>query len=269
MSLWLAPVAIDVGRLTLLITAFALTDAGLTTWNDICDVETDTASKESQRNTRPIASGMLSVRWARLQVATLLFAALVTAALISIWFGVVLTCGAIYGLVYSARPVYAGGRPLVSQLFWVVLWPAMYAGIALVMDGRLGRGWIYLVGVVLYMGIGETLAKDIRDIENDSKTGKNTTPVVFGYRRTVVVSAAAFVLGSAITLASSFSVPGPWNAGLTGALAVILSFWCVRAVSIARRLRDTYSKSAARQLHVDSIQFFIVINLLFIVELAR
>lgn len=269
MSLWLAQAPIDLRRLSLLIAACALADAGLTTWNDICDIETDAVSSEPQRNTRPIASGIIPIWWARLQVAALLVLALLSSVFISVWFTAVLACGAIYGLVYSARPVYAGGRPLVSQLFWVVLWPAMYAGIALVMGGHFGRGWLYVVGVVFYMGIGETLAKDIRDKENDSRTGKNTTPVAFGHQPTARVSAAAFILGSGAILGSSWLAPGQWNPGLTAALAVILAFWCARVISIAQRLQRSYSKAAARKLHVDSIQFFILINLLFIVDLAR
>jgi 4-hydroxybenzoate polyprenyltransferase len=125
------------------------------------------------------------------------------------------------------------------------------------------------LGVILYMGIGETLAKDIRDIENDSQTGKNTTPVVFGYKHTTLISATAFNLGSCTIIGSSLLVPGHWNPGLTAALVIVMTFWCARVISIARLLQASYSKTIARKLHVESIQVFIVANLLFIVGLTQ
>lgn len=269
MALWLTEGSVDVPRLALFVAAAALADAGLTTWNDACDVKTDRLSIEPQRNTRPIASGTISGRWARVQVASLLSLAVLTAGIISVWFAALLAAGIIYGLAYSARPVYAEGRPVISQLFWVVLWPAMYGVIALVMSGTFPNGWLYVVGVVLYMGIAETLAKDIRDVENDSQTGKNTTPVVFGHQRTALISATAFILGSGTIVASSVMIPGHWNPGLTAALVIVLTFWCTRVISMARLLQKSYSKTIARDLHVGSIQVFIVTNLLFIVGLTQ
>jgi 4-hydroxybenzoate polyprenyltransferase len=145
----------------------------------------------------------------------------------------------------------------------------MYSVIALVMNGVFPNGWLYVLGVILYMGIGETLAKDIRDIENDSQTGKNTTPVVFGHKHTTLMSAAAFILGSCTIRGSSLLVPSHWNPGLTAALVIVMTFWCARVIFIARRLVASYSKTMARNLHVESIHVFIVANLLFIVGLTQ
>jgi 4-hydroxybenzoate polyprenyltransferase len=269
MTLWLTSGSVDVARLILLLIVATLADAGLTTWNDYCDVKTDGLSTEPQRNTRPIVAGLISARWAGTQVAVLLCAALIAASVVSFWFSLLLAGFIVYGLIYSARPVYASGRPVISQIFWIVLWPSMYVGIALVMHGDIRRGWLYILGVVLYMGIGETLAKDIRDLENDAQAAKNTTPVVFGHKYTATISAVAFVMGSVVLVGSTFLLPRGWNPGLTAALTVVLTTWSARVISTTHRLHQSYSKSAARSLHVESIQFFIVVNLLFIVGLAR
>lgn len=268
MSLWLAHGSVDTTRLALMLLVAIMTDAGLTTWNDYCDVKTDSLSIEPQRNTRPLVAGIVSARWARTQAATLLILGLVTASFVSIWFSLLLLCFVLYGLVYSARPIYASGRPIISQLFWIILWPAMYLGIALVMRGDAHRAWLYLVGVVLFMGIGETLAKDLRDLDNDAQAAKNTTPVILGHQKTAVMSAAAFALGSVALIGATMTVPEGGNLGLTAAVTLVLVMWCGRALILSRRLYGSYDKTDARDLHVEAIRTFVMINLLFVVELA-
>ena len=267
MALWLGDGSVDVTRLLLLIAAFALADAGLTTWNDICDIETDRASSEAQRNTRALAAGVISMRWARAQVILLESAALVIAFAIEPAFGLLLAGGVIYGLGYSARPVYAGGRPLVSQGFWLVLWPAMYGGVALVMGGDLSNGALYVLATVLFMGVAETLAKDLRDLENDTLAGKRTTPVAFGPRRAAIVSGAAFAAGSVLYVTASVGAPNG-SAGLTAALAVVVALWTGRAVQIVRELLRGYDKAPARALHVGAIRVFLTVNALFLAGLT-
>ena len=267
MALWLGEGTVDVPRLLLLIAAFALTDAGLTTWNDVCDVPTDRASSEPQRNTRPLATGLLSMRWARIQVALLEAAGVAVAFAVSPVFALLLAAGVVYGLAYSAPPVYAGGRPLVSQGFWLILWPAMYGGVALVMGGELSGGLLYIAATVLFMGLAETLAKDLRDLENDSVADKRTTPVVLGAQRTAVASGIAFAAGSALFVAAALAAPhaGP---GLAAALAVVLALWVGRATQIVLALTRAYDKSAARDLHLGAIRVFLTVNALFIAGLA-
>jgi 1,4-dihydroxy-2-naphthoate octaprenyltransferase len=207
------------------------------------------------------------MRWGRTQVAVLESLALLAALAISPWFAGLLAGAVVYGIAYSGGPVYAGGRPLVSQMFWIVLWPGMYAGVALVMGGRLERGLLYVAGVILFMGVAETLAKDLRDLSNDTRAGKRTTPVAIGAGVAAGVAAVAFALGSLGLVGASLFAPH-WNPGLTVALAVVLGLWCGRAGLLARQMTQAYSKQAARAMHVGAIRVFLVVNALFLTGLT-
>jgi 4-hydroxybenzoate polyprenyltransferase len=269
MAVWLGHGQVRVGELARLIVAFACTDAGLTTWNDVCDLDTDRYSSEGQRNRRPLAAGSISLRWARRQVLVLVACGLAAAFALSWSFGLLLACGALFGLGYSAKPVYMGGRPLVSQAFWVVLWPAMYAGVALALDeGPLSSGWLYVAGTVSFMGIGETLAKDLRDLENDSRAGKRTTPVAFGTASTTPLSLVALLLGAVLWVMAG-ALASPSNGRLTAALGVVLALWIGRAAVLTVELSRGYAKQLARDMHVGSIRVFLTVNLLFLAGLYR
>ncbi len=265
MAMWVAPDA-PVGRVLLLAAAFALTDGGLTTWNDLCDRETDKASSEAQRNARPIAAGTVPVGWARVQVAVLTCAGIAAGLLVEPWLGGLMLAGALYGLAYSAKPVYAGGRPLVSQLFWVALWPGLFLAVVIALDGRLSPGWVYVCGVVAFMAVGETLAKDLRDLDNDAATGKRTTPVVYGPRKTSVVAATAMTVGGLLWIVAVL-LADPLPGRLAAALAVVLALWTGRAWRLALSLRADWTKDAARDLHVGSIRVFLTVNLLLVAGL--
>jgi 4-hydroxybenzoate polyprenyltransferase len=267
MALWLRAGDVPWLRLGELVLIFVCTDAALTTWNDVCDQETDRASSEPQRHTRPLVSGIVSLRWARRQVAVLASTAVLAAVRLSPWFALLLASGVAYGIAYSAKPVYAGGRPLVSQMFWVVLWPSMFAGVRLALGGgRLWPGALYVAGTVAFMGVGETLAKDLRDLENDAVTNKKTTPVTYGPKRAAMASLAALACGSGLWVAASIAIR-PLSLRLTLALAVVLTLWVGRAATLAKSLRGEYTKADARALHVGSIRVFITVNLLLIAGL--
>ena len=55
--------------------AIVLADAGGSTLNDVCDVETDRASAEPSRRQRPVASGLVSMPAALVQAVALLVVA--------------------------------------------------------------------------------------------------------------------------------------------------------------------------------------------------
>jgi len=267
MALWLRGPAVSPQALTSLVLSFVLADAGLTTLNDILDVSTDRASVESQRHLRPLAVGSVSIKAAYVQVVLLEACALIAALIVSPIFLALLGMGVIYGVCYSARPVYAGGRPLVSQAFWLLVWFAMYLGVYIGVGGDFVAGLPYVVATVLFMGVGETLAKDLRDIDNDSLTGKRTTPVVLGVETAAWASAGTLALGSIVYLAAAASAPRGVPT-LIGTIAVVLGLWCGRVLLLARSLRDGYVKADARALHMGCIRVFLTVNLLFIAVLG-
>lgn len=267
MALWLRGPAVPAQSLVLLILSFSLADAGLTTLNDISDRSTDRASLERQRHMRPVATGSVSVRSAYIQVVILETCALVAALGVSPLFLGLVSMGVLYGVGYSVRPIYAGGRPVISQAFWIVVWPAMYVGVYIGVGGDFAAGLPYVAATVLFMGVGETLAKDLRDIDNDSLTGKRTTPVAVGVKTSTTLSTGALVLGAiAYVLAAATTqrdVPA-----LASAIAVIVGLWCARVLELTKMLRSTYTKANARALHMGCIRVFLTANLLFITGLG-
>jgi 4-hydroxybenzoate polyprenyltransferase len=266
-SLWLRGPAIPLQTLTLLLLSFGLADAGLTTLNDISDRSTDRASVESQRHMRPLATGSVSVRGAYVQVVLLETCALIAALAVSPIFLALVGLGVLYGVGYSVRPVYAEGRPVVSQAFWIAVWPAMYIGVYIGVGGDFVAGLPYLAATVLFMGVGETLAKDLRDIDNDSLTGKRTTPVAVGVETASAVSAVALVLGSvAYVVAAATAHRGA--PALLASITVVVGLWCGRALKLTRMLRSGYAKADARALHMGCIRVFLTANLLFITGLG-
>jgi 4-hydroxybenzoate polyprenyltransferase len=267
MALWLRGPAVPLPRLALLLLSLMLADAGLTTLNDICDVETDRASVESQRYLRPLAAGSISIKGAYVQVALLETGAVIAALAVSPVFLALLGTGVLYGIGYSVRPVYAGGRPIVSQAFWLAVWFAMYGGVYLAIGGDFLAGLPYIAATILFMGVGETLAKDLRDVENDSLTGKRTTPVAVGVETAAGASAGALVLGSLAYLAAAATARHGTPA-LLGSIAVVLGLWCGRVLQLTGTLRSAYAKADARGLHMGCIRVFLTVNLLFIAVLG-
>jgi 4-hydroxybenzoate polyprenyltransferase len=264
MALLTAGSGVDAGRLVLVVVACACGDGAFTTYNDLSDLETDRLSREDQRRLRPLASGRLPERWAQVQVVVLATLCAVLSFVVALPFGLLLLAGMVYGAVYSGLGVRVVGRPLISQAYWLVLWPSMYFGVLLSTDGTWWRGVPYVVGTMLFMGIGETLAKDLRDLENDAAAGKITTPVQQGHRRSSRVALVAFVLATPLlALAPLTADHTSWR--LVGALSVVLALWLGRVVLIDRVLAVRYDHAAARVLHVGAIRVFLTINLLIIV----
>lgn len=254
-------------KLVYLLLSLSLADAGLTTLNDISDRDTDRASIERQRHSRPVATGSVSVKAAYLQVVLLETAAVLAALAVSPVFLTLVAGGVLYGVGYSVRPIYAGGRPVISQAFWLVVWPGMYLTVYIGVGGDFVRGLPYVGATMLFMGVGETLAKDIRDVENDSITGKRTTPVTIGVETAVVISAACFILGStAYVVAAANTYLG--ISALIGTVLVVVGLWSGHAVRLAGMLRSNYAKAEARALHMGCIRVFLTVNLLFITALG-
>jgi 4-hydroxybenzoate polyprenyltransferase len=265
MALWLdgePPIA----TLAALIVCLALTDAGLTTLNDIADGATDRASVEPQRHGRPVAAERVSVRDAYVQVVLLELGALAAAIAISPPLAVLVALAIVYGVAYSARPISLGGRPFLSQAFWILLWPVILLAVYIVLSGELARGVPYVVATVFFMGIGETLAKDVRDVDNDALAGKRTTPVAVGVPAASCVAVVAFAVGSVGYVLAAVLVAE--SAVLVLALLLVLGLWCGRAAELAATLRREYRKDAARALHMGALRVFLTVNLLTIVALA-
>ena len=255
MAIWLQGDDVEWARVALLIFSLVCMDAGLSTWNDLADVRTDAASSELHRSERPLVTGQLSERWARFQILLLeligMGLALAFYPILAIFFAPLIA----YAWLYSGpREMKASsGRlehliakvmwPFIYQLFWLVVWPGMFLVVSIALDAFPPTTWLYVAGNVFFMGFAEILAKDLRDLENDSLTDKRTVPVAVGVDLSTTLCLVGFGLGGLLwILASIFR--DDWNVGLTMALSVVLLLWMGRATLLSLSLRRSYSNRA-------------------------
>ncbi|MFX1249477.1 MAG: UbiA family prenyltransferase [Promethearchaeota archaeon] len=163
-----------------------LADAGACTFNDIADIEVDSKSIESRRF-RPLVVGTVSVRSAWIQGLLLYCLSAFLAFFINPTFFLLTILMLIWAFQYSFPPLRLTGRPYISQVYWVVfvcLWIALLTSyLELPFIKSFFDIFPYLMYMMFYLCLGETMAKDIRDWDNDKSAGKNTTTVVIGPAR--------------------------------------------------------------------------------------
>ncbi|WP_343575071.1 prenyltransferase [Mycobacterium sp.] len=246
-------------RIILVVLALTLFHGGQTLFNDVADVAVDRASTERSRQDRALVVGALS-RNELVVVGTILVGAAGAVSLLLPWTNrIVFLIALPVVLSYNFKPVGLSGRPLATQVFWPVTWVLMYAYCAggLDFDGW-RRGLPYLAFTIVFMGLGEGLCQDVRDVDNDEKGGRRTTPVRFGASRTSTWALLAFVASI-----------GPWawhvwRSGMPPAIAAAgfacLGAWAVVAWLSVRRLHVSYTKKDGKLLHGGSIITFTAIN---------
>ncbi|NIP35985.1 MAG: hypothetical protein GWN18_13555, partial [Thermoplasmata archaeon] len=148
-----------------------LIDAGACTLNDIGDLDSDKASTEGNRSERPLVLGSVSERAAWVQGLALFTAGAVLAAWLSIWVLLFATLLVIISYQYSFPPMRMDARPYVQQLFWftfgILYFLAVYSFVVAYsqpMEGFWMAALGMIIGVQVFAALGETLAKDLRDL---------------------------------------------------------------------------------------------------------
>ena len=244
------------------IVAMSAIGAAMRTLNDVADRENDRLSSEPSRHGRPIVTGAVPSGWALAQVAVLSLGGIAVAFAASLGFGVLMALGTLGLVLYSVGPAPVAALPL-SQIYWIAFWSTVYFSLYLAIGGRLTRGLAYLAATCVFMGVGETLAKDLRDLDNDTRAGRRTTPVWLGWRRAARVCVGAYLLGGLGFLAAALTLQ-PANVRLAIAVGIVVALWGVRCVQALAAMREGYSKAQARVLHVGSVRVFLIVNLLFL-----
>ncbi|MFI6041787.1 prenyltransferase [Nocardia sp. NPDC051321] len=263
----LAMIAVQVGRdlpwapSCLAISAVVLFHGGQTLFNDVADIAVDQASSERSRQRRAFVRGALSRRellvggWLLVAAAGLL--SVLLAPINQLLFLVALPLT----LAYNFKPVGLSGRPLATPVFWPVTWVLMYLYCAAAIDFR---GWqhglAYLTFVAVFMGLGEGLCQDIRDVDNDAAGGRITTVVHFGVERATTWAWLAFALSLA---------PWLWHVYVSGMPVIgavlgtgVLIVWLAAALRHVRRIHTRYRKEDGRFLHIGAIVTFSCMNVL-------
>ena len=245
-----------------------LIDAGACTLNDIGDLESDAASTEGNRYERPLVMGSVTRRAAWVQGLVLFALGALLAAWLSPW---ILACAlalVVLSHQYSFPPLRMDARPYVQQVFWftfgILYFLAVYSYV-LRYDATMPGFWqaaiAMIVGVQVFAALGETLAKDLRDLDNDRAGGKYTTSVHLGPKRTARYAFYLSCAGLFIWIYSIIVLYGNWGiAAVT--MGVIAVLWTVLCFKLVRELTDHYTKASARKLHLGFISTFALLLIL-------
>lgn len=237
-------------------------DAGASTLNDLGDLKSDSLSTEGSRSLRPLPIGIVTKEAARNQGIILFIIGLAIALYLDFYVFLFALILVIISYQYSMNPLKLDARPIVSQLFWISFGFLYYFAVAayirkyddLSME-NLYNGLYFLIAILLFIAVGETLAKDLRDLENDRKGGKNTTPVIYGPKRAVAVSFLFSFTGLLFWVIPFFTV---LDTPLFFQILVLLIivFWNITCFILARAIFIEYSKERARELHLGFILIF-------------
>jgi 4-hydroxybenzoate polyprenyltransferase len=254
-------------RVGLVILAMVLFHGGQTLFNDLADVAVDRASSERSRQTRALVQCSLS-RGELAATGSVLVAGAGVLSVMLPWTNRIIFIVALpIVLAYNFKPVGLSGRPVATQVFWPVTWILMYVYCAGGLDFQGGqRGLPYLVFTMVFMGLGEGLCQDIRDVDNDRIGGRVTTPVRFGADCTSTWAWLAFAVSVAPWFWHVYYSAMPIVAGIVG--AALLFGWVVWSSVCVRRIHAAYQKKDGKFLHVGSIVAFSGVNVIILAATA-
>jgi 4-hydroxybenzoate polyprenyltransferase len=248
--------------------AAVLADAGACTLNDIGDLHSDAASTEGNRSGRPLVVGAISRRVAWVQGLLLFGTGLALAAWLSPW---VLACAVALVVIsyqYSFPPLRMNARPYVPQVFWftfgILYFLAVYAYVVRfddLMSGYITSAVAMIVGVQLFAALGETLAKDLRDLDNDRRAGKITTSVFLGPVKSARYALYMSFAGLTVWLFAVIVLYGNWGYAALVMLAIAV-VWSAVCKTLVDDLCAKYTKASARKLHLGFISTFAVLLML-------
>jgi 4-hydroxybenzoate polyprenyltransferase len=253
----------DFSNVVLFFVISLLADAGSCIFNDIADIEVDSNSIESRRF-RPLVVGTVSVRSAWIQGLLLYCLSAFLAFFINPIFFLLTILMLFWAFQYSFPPLRMTGRPYISQVYWIVfvcLWIGLLTSyLELQFIESIFNIFPYMLYMMLYLCLGETMAKDIRDWDNDKVAGKNTTTVAIGPAR---ASNWSFILGFIGCLAWF------WAAiSYQLHLFVIIVFSAIAIPTLylfyqyRSKLQVEYNKKVGRQFHVTYLLSMALITIL-------
>ncbi|MCJ2540041.1 MAG: UbiA family prenyltransferase [Candidatus Thermoplasmatota archaeon] len=245
-----------------------LIDAGACTINDIGDLACDKMSTEGNRSERPLVTGTISSRAAWTQGILLFTAGAILAAWLSIWVLLFALLLVVLSYQYSFPPMRMDAKPYVQQLFWftfgILYFLAVYSYV-IAYSQPMEDFWIaaisMIIGVQVFAALGETLAKDLRDLDNDRAGGKYTTSVHLGPKRTARYAFYLSCAGLFIWISSIIFLYDNWGIAAL-VMAIIAILWTVICFQLVSELTNNYSKASARKLHLGFISVFALLLIL-------
>lgn len=232
-----------------------LTDAGACTLNDVGDIKSDRISMEWSRKGRPLCRGTASVKAARVQAVVLFALGLGLAMYLNIYLFLFTAGLVIMSHQYSMGPLKLDGRPFLSQVFWIIFAFLYYGAVSSYVMHYNGVEWSgivnglpFLAVLVIFVGIAETLAKDLRDLDNDRDSGKITTPVRVGARIAATASFVFSVIGISLWAVPYF-IGGGTPIYLLIPIGLLFAAWNAICLYLCYSIFKNYTKDSSRSLH--------------------
>ena len=191
--------------------------------NDIHDIETDRVNK---RTDRPLASGVISQRDAKMVV---IFSSL-SALILSMFLGQIPRYMIMFGLPMSLLyNVYLKRYLVFKNLFTGLANLGVILMGALVVDSVIEPLAYYIALVGFFFSISYEVMLDIGDVEGDKATGVETIPVRFGRRKAALLS---IIIGLGAVLAD----PLPFFVSVDSRLFGDYVFLVLILVPVANRI---------------------------------
>ena len=226
--------------------------------NDVADIETVRRSPEASKQKRPLVTGSVSKKEAIIIAVFFYLLSLLT----SFAYGAAATLFSlvviVFSLAYSLPPTRFSARPISSILYWVILCIACYLLLLNALAASeselysyllLPAGWAFIMGIVLFMGIAEIIAKDLRDLVNDKEGGRNTFVNSVGVSKSSIIMFVFAWVGFGLWITALYS-SNSFPASIPGFTCFTLGFsWCVYITFTAKRLSRQYDQILSQNLH--------------------
>jgi 4-hydroxybenzoate polyprenyltransferase len=258
----------EISTMAMFIVVMNLIHASAHVFNDLEDVEADRNSSELIRASRPLAQGSISRRTATIEGAVLAILGVGLSFVIAPVFGLIIVALTGVTLMNELPPVRVQSRTYMAQIYTTVGLACLMAAIAYIIDdAELWRATPFLLFISTYLGLGETLVKDVRDVDNDRLGGKVTTAVKYGAGVATAWSVPAYLIAAGAWCWFCLSYGGltVWPLLLASAT---LAGWIVYSGLAAIRLGREFSKPTCVRLHRGSVVVFTCLNVAAILAIA-
>lgn len=126
-------------------------------------------------------------------------------------------------------------------------------------------GLTYLTSIIFFMGLGEIMAKDLRDFYNDKLGGRNTFTNTMGLKKISYFMPITAFIGLIFWAATFYCLHKSTN--LFSILCLIVGFvWCFRIIYLLICLNRNYKPLYCIALHKQWITTYIIMQLLTILS---
>lgn len=190
--------------------------------NEIYDIEIDRINKPE----RPLPSGAISVKKARVYSLSLYGASLLLAACVNLNFLLLVSIAAIATVIYSVPPFRTKRHWLFAALTIAIPRGMLLkvAGWAVLSDILQPEPWI-IGGIYGIFLLGASATKDFSDIQGDAAHGCVTLPVRFGVQKAAWLIAPFFFLPFILLIVGSYLHWFTGNATFIFVLGIAMTCW--------------------------------------------